>query len=88
MTKKRRRGTSGKRAAAVSAFGQSVPEFLADEKIPPSTWAYWRKNGRAPDVFQPGGKGGRGWITPEAKAAWRARFSGQLGQPPPVEAAE
>jgi hypothetical protein len=81
--KQKKRGR--RRAAHDPDVGETISEFCASEKIAPSTFHLWRKSGRAPDVFQPAGPGGRVRILPEAKTAWRTRFS---VQPPPVEAAE
>ena len=84
-TPKQKKRSAARRAVRDPGVGETISEFCASEKIAPSTFHLWRKSGRAPDVFQPAGPGGRARILPEAKTAWRARFS---GQPPPVEAAE
>jgi hypothetical protein len=80
--KNRRKPPSKQRRSRL--LGLSVTEFCREENVSRSTFYEWMKRGLAPALLQPRGPGGWSRITPEAVAAWRARFASSS----PVEAAE
>jgi hypothetical protein len=65
------------RKAHSSTLGQSIQSFCEEEGIGRSTFYVWEQKGIAPEVLRPAGPKGWARITPEAKAAWRIKFSGQ-----------
>jgi transposase-like protein len=69
---------SGRKLAAgrkIQRAGKSISEFCRDYDIGRATFYLWRKQGLAPAVLQPGGRGGRVIITPESEDAWKARHT-------------
>ena len=65
------------RHSGVSAtLGLSVTEFCKQEHIGRSTFYEWVRQGKAPALLQPGGRGSWTRITPEAVAEWRKRLTG------------
>ena len=63
-----------------ATLGQSIASFCEEEGIGRSTFYVWEQKGIAPEVLRPAGPKGWTRITPEAKAAWRARFTSQALQ--------
>jgi hypothetical protein len=75
--KKSRYGIRRPRTQKSATLGQSIAAFCKSEGVGRSTFYAWEQRGVAPEVLRPAGP--RGWarITPEALAAWRARFTSQ-----------
>jgi hypothetical protein len=64
------------KTSQVPRAGKSIPEFCEAYGISPRTFENWRRKGIGPAVIQPAGPGGRGFISPEAEAAWKRAASG------------
>jgi hypothetical protein len=53
--------------------GKSIAQWCTDLGVGRATFYAWKKQGVAPEVFQPAGPGGYALITPQAHARWREK---------------
>ena len=74
--KKQRRKRAPRHRGVSATLGLSVTEFCKQEHIGRSTFYEWVRQGKAPALLQPGGRGSWTRITPEAVAGWRKRLTG------------
>ena len=73
---KKQRQRAPRHSGVSATLGLSVKEFCKQEHIGRSTFYEWVRQGKAPALLQPGGRGSWTRITPEAVAEWRKRLTG------------